>query len=171
MILLFGGFVYLIERKKQTQEADAQSVLKPYNAEIDRYLAKKSITKPKLQAIGNVIFVDEKTRRVDKFSNYTISPYNQPQSPSNVDSVVLHNCEYEKVGSYSNGSKAMQQVCNFTVIDVASGAWSKWGEFRGSMPSDEITRRPGGTSDETGGRAIYSFFSAGGLVNRSTASK
>lgn len=162
-----------MKSNKQEQEAAAQAQLAPYNAEIDRYLAKKSFAKPKIPAKGNVIVVDEKTRRVDKFADYTymIGPFNQPKSPSNVDSVILHSCDYEQVGSYSNGSKAMQQVCNFTVIDVASGAWSKWGEVRGKVPPDEIKRKWGNNSDETGGRAIYSFFSAGGLIARRATSE
>lgn len=171
IVLLFGGFIYFMKSKEQEREMEAQAKLAPYNAEIERYLARKSFAKPKLPAKGNVIFVDEKTRRVDKFSDYAISPYNQPKSPSNVDSVILHSCEYEQVGSYSNGSKAMQHVCNFTVIDVGSSAWSKWGEIRGTMPPEEIKRKRGSTSDETGGRAIYSFFSAGGLITRRTASE
>lgn len=169
VLLLIGGFIYFTESKKQAREMDAQAKLGPYNAEIERYLARKSLAKPKFPAKGNVIFIDEKTRRVDKFSDYTISPYNQPNSPSNVDSVILHSCEYEQVGSYSNGSKAMQQVCKFTVIDVASSVWSEWGKIRGTMPPSEIKRKRGSTSDEFGGRAIYSFFSAGGLVTRKTA--
>lgn len=171
IVLVFGGFIYFMESKEQEREMNAQAKLEPYNAEIERYLARKSGGKPKSPAKGNVIFVDAKTRRVDKFSDYTISPHNQPNSPSNVDSVILHNCDYEQVGSYSNGSKAMQQVCNFTVIDVASSTWSEWGEIRGTAPSNEIKRKRGSTSDETGGRAIYSFFSAGGLITRRTASE
>lgn len=171
IVLLFGGFIHFMKSKEQEREMEAQATLAPYNAEIERYLARKSFAKPKLPAKGNVIFVDEKTRRVDKFSDYAISTYNQPKSPSNVDSVILHSCEYEQVGSYSNGSKAMQHVCNFTVIDVASSTWSKWGEIRGTMPPEEIKRKRGSTSDETGGRAIYSFFSAGGLITRRTASE
>ena len=171
IIFLFGGFVYYMKSQEQEREMDAQAKLAPYNAELERYLLRRSVAKARIPARGNVIFVDEKTRRVDKFADYTISPYNQPNSPNDVDSVVLHNCEYEQVGSYANGSKALQQVCSFTVIDVASGAWSKWGELRGSIPPEEIKRKRGSTADETGGRAIYSFFSAGGLVTRRNASE
>jgi len=164
IILLFGGFVYYMESRDREREAEAQEKLAPYNAQIERYLARTSFAEPRVPAKGNVIFVDEKTRRVDKFSDYTLSPYNQPKNPSDVDSVILHSCEYEQVGSYSNGSKAMQHVCDFTVIDVASGVWSKWGKMRGTMPSDEIKRKRGSTSDESGGRAIYSFLASGGLI-------
>lgn len=59
-------------------------------------------------------------------------------------------------------------MCQFTVIDVASGAWSKWGEFRGTIPAGEIKRKRASTSDENGGRAIDSFFAAGGLMSRKT---
>ena len=171
IILLFGGFIYLMKSKEQEREINDQTKLAPYNAEIERYLARKSFAAGKMPARGKVIFVNEKTRQVDKFSDYTISPYNQPENPKNVDSVILHNCEYEQVGSYSNGSRALQQVCIFTVIDVASSAWSKWGELRGTAPPTEIKRKRGSTSDETGGRAIYSFFSAGGLITKRAATE
>lgn len=167
---LFGGFIYYMESEKQEKEMEAQAKLEPYNASVKRYLARRSFAMTRAAAKGNVIFVNEKTMRVDKFTDYTLSPYNQPSGPDQVDSVVLHSCEYEQVGSYTNGSKALQQVCTFTVIDVASGVWSKWGEFRGTMPPEEITRKRGSRADETGGRAIYSFFSAGGLITRSSAS-
>lgn len=169
MVSFFGAIVYFTETGKKEREIEAQIGLTPYKAEIERYLAKKSVAKAKLPAKGNVVFIDELTRTVDKFSDYTISPHNQPKDPKDVDSVILHRCKYEQVGSYTNGSRAMQHVCNFTVIDVASGAWSDWGEFRGTMPLDEIRRRRVSTSDETGGRAVYSFFSSGGLVSRGTA--
>ncbi len=169
--MVFGGFIYYMESAKQKREADAQAELAPYNAEVERYLARSSFAKPKIPAKGKVIFVDEKTRRLDKFSDHSSSPLNQPTSPADVDSVVLHNCEYEQVGAYTNGSKAMQQVCSFTVIDVASGAWSKWGELRGTLPPEEIKRKRGSTSDETGGRALYAFFSAGGLVTKRSDSE
>ena len=166
VISVFGGFIYYMNKQKDDKESAEQAKLEPYNIQIERYLKNSSITDVKIPAKGNIIFVDEKTRRVDKFSDYTISPYNQPTDPDDVDSVVLHNCDYVQVGSYTNGSKAMQHSCSFTVIDVATGAWSNWGEFRGTMPPEEIKRKRGSSSDETGGRAIYSFFKAGGLVDR-----
>lgn len=168
MILIFGGFIYFINKGKDDRENKALAELEPYNNQIERYLKKNLVTKNRIPAKGNIIFVNEKTSRVDKFSDYTIIPYNQPKDPGEIDSVVLHNCEYVQVGSYSNGSKAMQHVCDFTVIDVATGTWSSWGKFKGSMPSEEIRRKRGSSSDETGGRAIYSFFDAGGLVARRT---
>lgn len=166
---IFGGFIYYMNKIEDDKEREMQAQLFPYNEQISRYLVKKSVADSRIAAKGNVIFVNEKTRKVDKFSDYTIGPYNQPKSPNEVDSVVLHNCEYVQIDSYSNGSKALQQTCGFTVVDVASGIWSSWGEFKGTMPAAEIKRKRGSTSDERGGKAIYSFFDAGGLVTRRTA--
>lgn len=171
VIALFGGFIYWMNKEKDDRETEAQAKLQPYNSQVERYLKKNSIAKNPISAQGNVVFINEKTKKVDKFSDYTISPYNQPNGPLDVDSVVLHDCEYVQVGSYTNGSKATQHVCNFTVIDVASGTWSNWGEFKGTMPPEEIKRKRGSTSDESGGRAIDSFFRAGGLVTRQTPSQ
>jgi len=166
---IFGGFIYYMNKIHADKERETQAQLSPYNDQIARYLNKKSVANGRIAAKGNVIFVNEKTRKLDKFSDYTISPYNQPQSPDEVDSVVLHNCEYVQVATYSNGSKALQQACSFTVVHVASGVWSSWGEFKGTMPAAEIKRKRGSTTDELGGKAIYSFFDAGGLVTRKTA--
>lgn len=163
---VIGGVIVFLAERDTVKEEKAQVLLTPYNAQINRYLKKKAVVKDKTPAQGNVIFVDEVTRTVDKFSDYTISPYNLPKTPDDVDSVILHTCAYVQVGAYSNGSKALQQVCNFTTIAVGSGAWSNWGEFRGTMPPEEIKRKRGSTSDEKGGRAIYQFFGAGGLVDR-----
>ncbi|RYF35710.1 MAG: hypothetical protein EOO38_28690 [Cytophagaceae bacterium] len=158
-----------MNKTKDYTESAAQEKLEPYNAQINRYLAKKSTATTRLAASGAILFVDEKTRRVDKFSDHIISPYNQPADPDHVDSVVLHTCDYVEVNTYTNGSKALQHTCNFTVVNVSTGAWSNWGEFKGSMPASEIKRKRGSTSDERGGKASDAFFAAGGLVTRRTA--
>lgn len=171
MVGFFGGTIYFVEEGKRKTEMVAQSKLAPYNAQIDRYLNKKLIAKNKVPAQGKIVFVDEKTKTLDKFSDYQIIPSDEPSTPDEVNSVILHNCEYLQVGTYTNGSKAMQHVCDFTVINVDSGAWSTWGEFRGTMPPEEIRRKRASSSDETGGLAIYSFFAAGGLVHRKAAAQ
>lgn len=171
IIGLFGGFIYYMKKQTNDAETKAQAELTPYNDQIDRYMTKKLDADTLIPASGNVIFVDAKTRKLDKLTEYGLSPYNTPKSPMDVDSVVLHSCDYLQVGTYSNGSRAMQQVCEFTVIDVLTGAWSKWGEFKGSMPLDEIQRRRGSNSDEIGGRAVNAFFMAGGLVHRNALPK
>lgn len=166
LLAIFGGFIYFMGTSEQNREKAVQEELQPYNDQISRYMTKKVISDKKTPARGNIIFVDEKTKKVNKFSDYTLSPYNTPKSPSEVDSVVLHNCNYVEVGMYSGGSRALQQVCKFTVIDVASGTWSSWGEFSGDMPQKEIKRKIGQKIDEKGSPAMYSFFNAGGIDNK-----
>lgn len=161
---LFGGFIYFMKTQEGNREEQYKSELSPYNDQTERYLKSKSSAEDRIPAQGQVIFIKEKTRRLEKFSDYTLSARNQPKDPKNVDSVVLHNCDYVQVGSYTNGAKAMQHVCELTVIDVASGAWSKWGVHKGKMPPEEIKRKRGGSSDENGAHAIYSFIAAGGII-------
>jgi hypothetical protein len=169
LIAVFGGFIYSLNKERSEREAEAQKQLEPYNNKIERYLKRNSFSKNRIPAKGNVIFVDEKTKKLDKLTDYSISFSNQPKAPDEVDSVVLYSCDYIQVSSYTNGSKAMQYICAFTVIDIATGTWSNWGEFKGTMPAGEIKRKAGNTSDAIGGQAIYSFFNAGGLVTRGTA--
>lgn len=171
VIACFGGFVYYMERDKFEAEREAQRTLVPYKTELERYLTKKSVAKHRIPAYGKVVFVEGSTKQLGKFSDYPVSSPNQPNDPREVDSVVLHNCVYAQVGSYSNGSRAMQHVCDFTVIEVSTGTWSHWGEFRGSMPRQEISRKRGSTSDENGGKAIYAFIEAGGIVQRASSPK
>jgi hypothetical protein len=171
IVIVFGGFIYFMTGWKNGIEQDALLKVAPYTAEVERYLKKKSVAKEKIPAHGHVLFVDEKTRTVDKFSDHITDARNRPTGPADVDSAVLHNCDYVEVGMYTNGARAMQHVCNFTVVDVASGAWSNWGEFRGTMPPQEVKRRQSSSSDETGGLAVYSFLAAGGLARETAVPK
>ena len=152
--------------KAAEKAVQVRAELALFNAQVDRYLTKKSVTKGRVPAHGRVIFVNERSRKVDKFDD--LVPSMQPKDPSEVDSVILHKCDYVEVGRYANGARALQNVCEFTVIDVVSGAWSHWGEFKGTKPPSEIRRRRTSTSDENvnGGGAVYEFYRAGGLVTR-----
>jgi hypothetical protein len=154
VISIFGGFIWYMTKSDDDREASAQAAVAPYNAQMSRYLKKNFVAEGRLPAKGKIVVVDGNTRSSDKFSNSNLGRERQPTGPSDVDSVVLHKCRYDQVGSYSNGSRALQHVCTVDVIDVASGGWSSWGEFLGTAPPSEIKRKRGSTSDEMGGGAI-----------------
>ena len=163
VISIFGGFIWYMTKSDDDREAAAQAAVAPYNAQMSRYLKKNFVAEGRLPAKGKIVVVDGNTRSSDKFSDSNLGRERQPTSPNDVDSVVLHKCRYDQVGSYSNGSRALQHVCTVDVIDVASGSWSSWGEFQGTAPPSEIKRKRGSTSDEKGGGALYGFYQAGGL--------
>lgn len=166
VISIFGGFIWYMTKSDDDREAARQAAVAPYNAQVSRYLKKNFVAEGRLPAKGKIIVIDGNTNSSDKFLDSNLGKERQPTSPNEVDSVVLHKCRYDQVGSYSNGSRALQQVCAVDVIDVATGGWSSWGEFQGTAPPSEIKRKRGSTSDEKGGSALYGFYSAGGLERR-----
>ena len=163
IISVFGGLVWYVTKSDEDRESAAQDEVAPYNAQMSRYLKKTFVVDGRVPAKGRIILVDGNTRSSDKFLDSNLGKVRQPSSPNEVDSVVLHKCRYDQVGSYSNGSRALQHVCTVDVIDVATGGWSSWGEFQGTAPPSEIKRKRGSTADEKGGGALFGFYDAGGL--------
>lgn len=165
-ILIIGSIAYFLfksSKEREIKEQRDQEVVAPFNDKAEMYLKKLRFSGVKKPATGKIIYIDSKTRKVDKFSEHNLHRSNQPENPDDVDSVILYSCEYEHVGTYSTGIKALQHVCDFTVIDVKTSTWSVWGEFKGEMPPAEIRRKVGSSYDEKGPSAHFEFNRAGGL--------
>ena len=165
VLVIIGGIISS-QREHAKSERKSLSEVAPFQNNIDLYLKKKSLASPNTPAKGKVIFVNDIPRKVDVFSGsearHLLEPTRLPNTPSDVASVVLYRCEYIEIGRYTNGTTGSQEVCNFKVVDVRTGAWSEWGEFRGSMPPEKVSGRSV-ASDEKGGYAVRSFVAAGGL--------
>lgn len=78
LVVIFGGFIFFMKSKEEKREAEIQAIFAPYNAEMTRYLDKKTYSSSKFPAKGYILFVDEPTKKVTRFSD------NQPKNPSEV---------------------------------------------------------------------------------------
>ena len=100
---------------------------------------------------------DSKLNKVVPYEEYQINLKYRPTSPDEVKTAIIQDCQYIKIGTYTNGAGAMQEECSVHIVDVETQTWSYWGKVKGSSPSDEIRTRRGSASDEKGGRAMYVF--------------
>ncbi|NMG17638.1 hypothetical protein [Aromatoleum bremense] len=155
MALLIAFAIYQTNKKEQKIEQR----LAPFNAVSIQYLAKDKTAKNRLPVTGKIIVIDAESGSLIPFEEYErqLNPKHIPTHPDEVDTVILQDCKWDKVGFYSAGGDGLQESCQFYVIKPKERIWSSWGETKGSMPPDEVRRRRSSTSDVKGGRAIIEF--------------
>ena len=156
--LLIAFAVYQTNKKEEKVEER----LAPFGAVSIQYLEKVKTVKNKLPVTGKIIVIDAVSGSPIPFEEYErqINPKHIPTHPDEVDTVILQECKWEKVGFYSGGGDGLQESCHFYVGKAKEKILSSWGETKGSMPPEEVRRRRSSTSDVKGGRAITEFLRA-----------
>lgn len=156
-IFLLIGFAFYNESKKSDKQDLIQAGLAEFNDAVPRYLSRKKFSEKPLPIVGKIILIDSKLKKAIPYEEYGISQKYRPASAEEVKTAIIQNCNYSKIGVYSNGANALQEECSVHVVDVETHTWSYWGTVKGSKPSDEIRRRRGSSSDEKGGKAMNEF--------------